>query len=90
MLGVLGQSTDIHVGKGEYDPGTPKGFQLPAHEVAHAVGHPVPTSRDGADVAYAKLRFAAFGKTPMQRLLSEVLIKRQMGKQLDKMMGGRR
>ena len=50
------KGTDIHFGKGEYDPGSWKGFQLLAHEVTHAVDHPTSTSRDGADVVHAKLK----------------------------------
>jgi len=48
--------TDIHFGKGEYDPGSPKGFELLAHEVTHAVQHPQGHDHAGNELVHAKLK----------------------------------
>ncbi|MEX2501375.1 MAG: DUF4157 domain-containing protein, partial [Trueperaceae bacterium] len=48
--------TDIHFGPGEYDPGSPQGFGLLAHEVTHAVQHPAGKDAEGRPLVHAKLK----------------------------------
>lgn len=48
--------TDIHFGKGEYDPSSAKGFELLAHEVTHAVQHPSGHDHAGEELVHAKLK----------------------------------
>lgn len=48
--------TDIHFGPGEYDPASPKGFELLAHEVTHAVQHPTGHDHAGGELVHAKLK----------------------------------
>lgn len=48
--------TDIHFGPGEYDPSSPAGFELLAHEVTHAVQHPAAHDDAGHELVHAKLK----------------------------------